>query len=322
LDGIRFATAWTDLAGVVRDAPGDFNGDGRTDFSIVRPGPGGSAGSLTWYIRHNGPNTTRFQQFGLNSDFILPADFDGDGSDDITVWRGQGANIGFWILSSKTGTASFNQFGQAGDDPVVIADYTNDGADDMAIYRRGTAQGYFWIWPSSGPYKGRFAAVPWGNDQTGDTALFGDYNGDGFADFTIYRTEGNQQRIWTLFGSADLLNQTFKTELFGGTSYLFVPGDYDGDGTTDLAATRIVGSAIQWIYKPSAGGPVAYINWGASATDLEVQGDYDGDGKTDLAIWRNSGALVGYYIVRLSNGGVMYEQWGSAGDTPTIWEFK
>jgi hypothetical protein len=313
----------TCAAGVIKRAPGDFNGDGKTDFSIVRPGPGGGAGNLTWWIRHNGPNTVRIQNFGLNSDFILPADYDGDGSDDIAVWRSQTGMTGFWILSSKTGTASFSQFGQPGDDPAVIADYTNDGADDMAIYRPSPTQGYFWIFASSGPYKNRQVAVPWGNSQGGDTALFGDYNGDGYADFTIYRAEGTSQRIWTLFGSADLLNQTFRTEVFGSTTDLFVPGDYDGDGKTDLAVTRFVGTAIRWIYKPSSGAPVAFINWGLNATDLEVHGDYDGDGTTDLAIWRNSGTLAGYYIVRLSGGGVMYEQWGGlAGDTPTIWEFK
>jgi hypothetical protein len=333
LDGLRIATAWADIGGAIRRAPGDFNGDGRTDFSIVRPGPGGGTGNLTWWIRHNGPNTARIETFGLGSDYILPADYDGDGSDDIAIWRPQTGMTGFWILSSKTGTASFSQFGQAGDDPAVIADYTNDGADDMAIYRSSSTQGYFWILPSSGPYKNQKVAVPWGVDRDPindrDTALLGDYNGDGYADFTIYRVEGGQYRVWTLFGSADLLNKSFRTEVFGSATAqdLFVPGDYDGDGTTDLAVTRYVGSVIRWIYKPSLGTtPVQYINWGLNATDLEVHGDYDGDGKTDLAIWRAPGVdpapLDGYYIVRLSNGGVMYQQWGMRSDTPTIWEFK
>ncbi len=325
IDGLRISTAWADIGGGAtapeHRAPGDFDGNGRTDFSIVREGPGGAAGNFIWWIKLNGPNTTSVTPFGLNSDFILPADYDGDGADDIAIWRGQQGTHGFWVLNSSTGTASFHPFGQAGDDPVVVADYSGDGVDDFAIYRRDPVQGYFWMWLSSGPYSNQYSAVPWGSGD--DSALFGDYNGDGFGDFTVTRVEGQRIRIWTLFGSADLLGQNFTTDVFGGLSDLFVPGDYDGDGATDLAVTRWVGNSLRWIYKPSSGGTVVQTNWGiGSGFDFEVHGDYDGDGTTDLAVWRTSGALAGYYIVRLSSGGVRYEPWGTVNDTPTIWEFK
>ena len=317
------------------NAPGDFDGDGKTDFSIVRPSGGGGSGTLTWWIRTNGTNNISATPFGLNSDNIIPADFDGDGHDDITIYRSTGGGQpGFWVLYSKTGTAGFSPFGQNGDDPFVVADYTNDGIDDLAIYRPDPVQGFFWFWPSSGPYVGQYAGVPWGNDrgtaiEQRDTALFGDYNGDGFADFTIYRLEGTRFRVWTLFGSADLLGQTWTTEQFGGGNDFFVPGDYNGDGATDLAVTRFVGAAIRWIYKESGTGVVRQINWGLSSSDIEAHGDYDGDGTTDLAIWRSPGAnpapLDGYFIIRLSGspGGVRYEPWGGLlGDLPTIWELK
>ncbi len=315
------------------NAPSDFNGDGRTDFSIVRPGPGGGTGTLTWWIRLNGqPGTHSNTQFGFNSDFIIPADFDGDGASDIAIWRPASSGSGFWVMRSSDSSVYFTPFGQPGDDPLVIADYTNDGIDDMAVFRRGDEQSVFYFIPSSGPFAGQHAAVPWG--FLDDIALFGDYNGDGFADFTVVRTEGTpgRSRIYTLFGSADLSGTQFHTEQWGLPTDFYVPGDYDGDGKTDLAVTRVVfPNNLRWIIKPSGGGPIQYINWGAADTDLEVHGDYDGDGKTDVGIWRSPGVnpapLDGYFIIRLSNGGVMWEKWGGLRvgtqiDTPTIWEFK
>ncbi|CAN5276277.1 hypothetical protein BH20ACI2_BH20ACI2_01160 [soil metagenome] len=326
VDGLRITTAREDLAGAttVRKAPGDFNGDGKTDFSIVRPGPGEGSGTLTWWIRLNGPNTFSGTQWGFNSDFIVPADFDGDGKDDIAIWRRQTGNSGFYVIRSSDNTFSFTHIGQPGDDPLVVADYTGDGVDDPAIYRAGAGNGqsFFWYSPSSGPFVGQFAGLPWG--MGGDIALIGDYNGDGVADFTVARVEGNASVVYTMFGTVDgSVGETRRT-IWGLPSDIFVPGDYDGDGKTDLAVTRWVGSTVRWIYLPSSGAPIAYIPWGLSnGTDLEAHGDYDGDGITDLAIWRTSGTLRGYFIVRLSGGGVLYEHWGGLpGDAPTIWEFK
>ena len=59
-----------------------------------------------------------------------------------------------------------------------------------------------------------------------------------------------------------------------------MPGDYDGDGTTDLAVWRP--SDGKWHVKDQFS-----TKWGV-ATDIPVPGDYDGDGTTDLAVWRPS----------------------------------
>ena len=66
-----------------------------------------------------------------------------------------------------------------------------------------------------------------------------------------------------------------------------VPGDYDGDGMTDLAVWRP--STGTWFIRPSSTNYATSVSfqWGL-AGDVPVPGDYDGDGVTDLAVWRPS----------------------------------
>ena len=64
----------------------------------------------------------------------MPADYDGDGRDDIAVWR---PSTGFWYIRRST-NFQFDVFswGQTGDVPVP-GDYDGDGKYDPAIYRNG-----------------------------------------------------------------------------------------------------------------------------------------------------------------------------------------
>jgi hypothetical protein len=307
-------------------APSDFNGDGKTDYSIVRGGPGGASGTLTWWTNFNGSNQVKIDSFGFNSDYILPADFDGDGADDIAIWRSTGT-AGFWVLRSSDGAATFTAFGQEGDDPAIIADYTGDGVDDFAVYRPGAtanAPSQFWYLARSGIYSGLQVVVQWGL-QT-DLAIIGDYDGNGLADFTVVRpigASGNINEVYTLANMPDGTIGNVSIRQFGFSTDFFTPGDWDGDGITDLAISRAVGSNILWIYRPSSGGGDVWTQWGRSATDFEAPGDYDGDGRTDHAIWRQSNTPgSSTFIVKFSSGGVKYHPWGLAGDVLTFWEVK
>ncbi|MFN2501272.1 MAG: FG-GAP repeat domain-containing protein, partial [Pyrinomonadaceae bacterium] len=103
-------------------------------------------------------------------------------------------------------------------------------------------------------------------------------------------------------------------QAFGRQAFDWVPGDYDGDGKTDLAVTILSGTRWLWVYRPSSGGPDVYQQWGLNTDDYQVQGDYDGDGKTDIAVWRVTGRPA--FWVLGSSMGVMHREFGASTDLP------
>ena len=92
-----------------------------------------------------------------------------------------------------------------------------------------------------------------------------------------------------------------------------VPGDYDGDGKTDVAVFG-PSTGIWYILKSRAHASAIY-QWGLSG-DVPVPGDYDGDGKTDVAVFRPSTGI--WYIVNSSTGAAAFYQWGLTGDIPIL----
>jgi hypothetical protein len=299
--------------GVVVDAPVDFNGDGRTDYVVTR-NTGGSPGQLVWFFALNGAAGTGAVSWGLSTDWVLSEDFDGDGRDDIAIWRpapaGQAA---FYILLSSNSTVRIVPFGQEGDTPAVSADYDGDGKADPAIYRPGATDGAqsFWYYiPSLNNPSGAATVVPWGIRN--DIVAPGDYDGDGKNDFGIARNDGTGHLLfWRLLSNGTVM----PVVNFGTTADLITPGDYDGDGKTDVATVRNVGGQYQWQYLASSNGSTNFATWGALG-DLPAQGDYDGDGRTDFAIYRRS-ATAGqsaFWALLSSNGSAQIFPWGQNGD--------
>jgi hypothetical protein len=283
----------------------DYDGDGKTDYSVVRNTGGGPTGQVTWFNLLNGPFTGSGAAWGIATDEFVPADYDGDTKTDISVWR---PSTGEWFtLQSATSTLRYEQFGQAGDDPTVVGDYDGDGKDDVAVYRAGAAAGDGSTWFYRTAVNGPVTFVPWG--QNGDFPAPGDYDGDNKNDFSVQRNAGGGQAVFITKLATGAVTYT----PFGTPTDVIVPGDYDGDGKTDYAVIRGSGGQIYWFYQPSTGGSYVTTVFGASATDYPVQGDYDGDGKTDQAIWRPAS---GQFWSNTATAGIQVVAWGAAGDYP------
>jgi hypothetical protein len=293
------------------DAVLDYNGDNKTDYVVTR----NAGNQMTWYI--NTGTTQTITPWGINSDFAIGGDFDGDNKDDIAVYRPAAApNSYFYILQSANNTLVARELGATGDDPTVVGDYDGDNKDDMAVYREGAAAGAqsFWYYrPSTAPTT--IVYVPYGT--IGDTAIPGDFDGDGKNDFTIQRSAGNGQGLFVTAKSGS----SFATELvlWGTPTDQVAPGDYDGDGKTDFAVVRSSGGQYLWsILGRNNNNVIQYaLPWGSS-TDIVTQGDYDGDGKTDISVWRPNanGEQNFFYTRQSSNGNLLSFEWGQNGDYP------
>lgn len=295
----------------------DYDGDGKTDFAVVRNAQG-TSGQSTWFISSE-PGVTS-TAWGLIGDKYVSGDFDGDNKSDIIVWRPDIAgSAAFYVLLSGSNTLLAIQFGENGDDPTVVGDYTGDGKSDPAVYRTAMVaerQSYFFYLASSGPYAGGVVWEPWGS--IGDRPVPGDFDGDGKNDFVIARDGVNTAIYWQRLNGSGIVT-SFN---FGVPSDLIVPGDYDGDGKADLMAVRTRSGSFDW-YLRTTGDPSK--NYGLFATfgsaelgDLPAPGDYDEDGKTDVAIWRrDSGTgLSGYYVRSSVNGNTTFTPFGLVNDYP------
>jgi len=136
-----------------------------------------------------------------------------------------------------------------------------------------------------------------------------DYDGDGRADVGVFR--GGTENAWYILKSGGGLI----AQQFGSVhTDTLAPGDYDGDGKTDLAVAHVYpsGTDLFWYVQLSGGGIIENARWGITG-DLIAQGDYDGDNKTDITVWRPS---TGFFYSRLTAGGNIFTPWGQNGDYP------
>jgi putative transposon-encoded protein len=247
------------------------------------------------------PNQTGAYTLNLINEVVTPqslqrppADFDGDGKTDLSIFR---PSVGeWWYLRSSDGSNRTFQFGNSSD-KLVPADYTGDEKTDIAFFRPSTNE-----WFILRSENNSFYSFPFG--ASGDVPVPADYDGDRKADAAVYRPSNQTWFIQRSSGGVTI-------ESFGISGDVPVTADYDGDGKSDIAIYRP--SQGQWWQSRSSQGVIVY-QFGVS-TDKPVQGDYTGDGKADVAFFRPS--TNEWFVLRSENNSFYSFPFGAANDIPS-----
>jgi hypothetical protein len=162
-----------------------MDGDGITDFTVVRNGTGAYSGYRIWYVALSSkPGVVLQDLFGLISDRVGTADLDGDGTAEMVALRD-----GYLWFGKKLGRPEISQvqWGLPGDYPLLPADINQDGRADYVISRPTGAGQILYIRYSASstatlrvgqdtsiPMIGNFTGSPgyaWAQRDTGFTAI-------------------------------------------------------------------------------------------------------------------------------------------------------
>lgn len=249
----------------------DFENDTDTEFVFFRSSPDPSYESHFW-VFGGFPFTPFRSTFGLNiDDPTVIGDYTGDGKADISVFRCNPSDaVGtqcYWIYRSSETNLTFwfpwgTVYAPGKADIAAPGDYDGDGKHDFAIRRPSNpsdpnSQQIFYIYRSSDGAV-EYHAFGLGSDKF----VKGDYDGDGKIDLSAVRntqTAGAQLQWFIRYSSTGnyAMYIPFGLGRSGAVGDYLAPGDYTGDGRSDIAVWRrtAVNERTHFYVLPSSSTP-------------------------------------------------------------------
>jgi len=246
-----------------------------------------------------------------NSAGDAAADADGDGTSNIREYYvGANPHIAGPVVAvdSTVDAAPFFATATAypaGTSPTAIAvgDFNGDGKPDVVLANWNDGSVSLLLGNGAGalgaPAAFAVGPNPW-------ALATGDFNGDGKLDLAVANFGGPSVSILLGNGAGGFAGAA-DIALAGQLNPSAVAvGDFDGDGTLDLAVTMTYGFSnitpgyVTVLLGNGSGGFGAPANFAVGGTPASVAtGDFNGDGKLDLAV---ANSLVGTLSVLLGDG--------------------
>jgi hypothetical protein len=213
------ATIYRQQFGITEDiaAPGDYNGDGRTEYGVFRPSTGIWYNSTTAFP--NVPSSFESVKWGVSGDIPVQGDYDGDTITDRAVFR---PSEGKWYVRKSSGGFIFFNWGTSGDRPVP-QDFDGDGKTDFAVARNSGGLLVWYVYRSS---DNTFQNYQFG--LSSDLVGVSRFNSAEFGTIkfpTVFRPSNYQ--VWYRNPDGTLVTNNFWGAPNRGLA------DYDGDGQDD-----------------------------------------------------------------------------------------
>lgn len=236
--------------------PSDYDGDGVTDYAVVRNTPQGKE----WYFLNSATNSFQAISYGLTGDKVLTGDYDGDGRADMVALRQTAQGLAWHIRpSSSPNQIATHIFGFNTDQPVIgnfVTGLDTVGglfATDLAVVRADANGKKTWYIQDIHGFN--YKEMQFG--LASDINVPADYDRDGYTDIAVWRPSNG---TWYIF---DESANNLIIKQWGMIGDIPVPAQYDNSGSPELAVFR-PSTGVWWIYSHAGSGSISSVKWGLS----------------------------------------------------------
>ena len=267
---------------------GDFNGDGNADMAVANE----TSNIVTILLGNGGGDFTAAptspETVGTDPNSLAVGDFNGDGKADLAVANAFVTTTLTVLLGA--GNGDFTEAGTSPEtlatnpDTVVTGEFNGDGKPDLAATRPGGVEILL------GAGGGDFVIAPTSPEPAGDTprqVVIGEFNGDGQPDLATANQVSDDVTVLLGAGTGDFTAAATSPEASGDTSDSLTTGDFDQNGTTDLAVGNIVADTVTTLVGAGTGDFTAAPTSpepGGNGPEAIARGDFNQDGVDDLAV--------------------------------------